>query len=50
MTKKALSTLFPACTSRSKKRKFDPAEECVVATQQKRKKPVILNIKVAVNL
>ena len=39
MTKKALSTLFPACASRSsKKRKFDPTEESVVATQQKKKK------------
>ena len=39
-TKQALTTLFPACSSASssKKRKFDPTEDCVVATQHQRKK------------
>ena len=41
-TKKAMSTLFPACAnvSSSKKRKFDPTEDCIVASQQQKKKAV----------
>ena len=37
--------MFPACASKSKKRKFDPTEECVVATQQKKKKAGITKYK-----
>jgi len=38
-TKKAIATLFPACSvSSSKRRKFDPTEECVADTQHKKKK------------
>ena len=35
-----MSTLFPACSSvsSSRKRKFDPTEECVVAVQHQEKK------------
>lgn len=36
-TKQALSTLFPACSS-ANKRKFDPTEECIAATQHQKKK------------
>ena len=35
---KVLANLFPACASSSKKRKFDPTDECVVADRHRRKK------------
>lgn len=44
-TKEALSSLFPACTSVNKKRKFDPHEACVVASQQHKKKAVNPNFR-----
>lgn len=44
-TKEALSSLFPACASVRKKRKFDPHEACVVASQQHKKKAANPNYK-----
>lgn len=35
---RVLASLFPACASSAKKRKFDPTDECVVAEQHRRKK------------
>ena len=35
---KVLANLFPACASSSKKRKFDPTDECAVADRHRRKK------------
>ena len=37
---KVLANLFPACASstKNKKRKFDPTDDCIVAGQHRRKK------------
>ena len=37
--------MFPACASVKKKRKFDPHEDCVVASQQRKKKAANPNYK-----